>query len=75
MLAEKEENLKMMWVPAHTGYKGNEALNDAAKDASNEDILPGTKATEMDLNVEKLMRNTMNKKRKEMNKKRSTWRQ
>jgi ribonuclease HI len=37
MLAEKGKSLKLMWVPAHTG-----------KDALNEDILPGTKATEID---------------------------
>jgi ribonuclease HI len=48
MLAEKGESLKMMWVPAHTGREGNEAADVAAKDALNEDILPGTKATEMD---------------------------
>jgi hypothetical protein len=48
MLAEKGESLKLMWVPAHTGIEGNEAVDEAAKDALNEGILPGTKATEMD---------------------------
>jgi ribonuclease HI len=48
MLAEKGESLKLMWVPAHTEIEGNEAADVAAKDALNEDILPGTKATEMD---------------------------
>jgi ribonuclease HI len=40
MLAEKGESLKLMWVPAHTGIEGNEAADEAAKDALNEDILP-----------------------------------
>jgi ribonuclease HI len=32
-----------MWVPAHTEIdEGNEAADEAAKDALNEDILPGT---------------------------------
>jgi hypothetical protein len=44
MLAEKENNLKLMWIPAQTGIEGNEA----AKDTVNEDIFPVTKATEMD---------------------------
>jgi hypothetical protein len=48
MVAEKGESLKLMWVPAHTGIEGNEAVDEAAKDALNEGILPGTKATEMD---------------------------
>jgi ribonuclease HI len=48
MLAEKGECLKLMWVSAHTGIDVNEAADEAAKDALNEDILPGTKATEMD---------------------------
>jgi ribonuclease HI len=48
MLAEKGENLKLMWVPAHTGIEENEAAKEAAKDALNEDILPGSKAKEMD---------------------------
>jgi ribonuclease HI len=43
ILAEKGENLKLMWVPAHTGIERNKAPDDAAKDALNEDILPGTK--------------------------------
>jgi ribonuclease HI len=46
MLAKKGENLKLMWVPA--GMEGNEAADEAAKVALNEDILPGTKTTEMD---------------------------
>jgi ribonuclease HI len=37
-----------MWVPVHTGIEGNETADEAAKDALNEDILPRTKATEMD---------------------------
>jgi hypothetical protein len=48
MLAEKGESLKMMWVPAHTGIEENEAADEAAKDALDEDILPGSKATEID---------------------------
>jgi ribonuclease HI len=35
-------------VPAHTGIEGNQAADEAAKDALNQDILPWTKATEMD---------------------------
>jgi ribonuclease HI len=57
---EKGENLKLIWVPAHSRIERNEALDDAAKDALSEDILPGTKAAEMDWNDEELMRNTMN---------------
>jgi ribonuclease HI len=48
MQAEKGEGLKLMWVPAHTGIEGIEAVDKAAKDALNEDILPRAKATEMD---------------------------
>jgi hypothetical protein len=48
MLAEKGEIFKFMWVPAHTGIEGNEATDEAAKNALNEDILPRTKAKEMD---------------------------
>jgi hypothetical protein len=48
MLPEKGESLKLMWVPAHTEIERNEAADEAAKDALNEDILPGTKATKMD---------------------------
>jgi ribonuclease HI len=52
MLVEKRESLKLMWVSAHTGIKGNEAADEAAKHALNADILPsGTKPTEMDWNV------------------------
>jgi ribonuclease HI len=48
MLAEKGESLKLIWVPAHTGIEGNKAAGEAETDALNEDILPGTKATEME---------------------------
>jgi hypothetical protein len=34
-------------VQAHTRIEGNEVADEAAKDALNQDILPGTKATEM----------------------------
>jgi hypothetical protein len=36
MLAEKGESLKLMWVPVHTGIEGNEAEDEAAKDALND---------------------------------------
>jgi hypothetical protein len=49
MLAEKGEILKLMWVPAYMGTEGNKPADEETKDALNEDILPGTKATEMDL--------------------------
>jgi ribonuclease HI len=48
VLAEKGVSLKLIWVPAHTGIEGNQAADEAAKDALNQDILPWTKATEMD---------------------------
>jgi hypothetical protein len=37
-----------MWVPPHSGIEGIEAADEAATDALNEDILPGTKAIEID---------------------------
>jgi ribonuclease HI len=46
---EKVESSKLMWVPVHTRIEENEAADEAAKNALNKDILPGTKATEMDL--------------------------
>jgi hypothetical protein len=41
MLAEEGESFKLMWVPAHKGIERNEVADEAAKDALNEDILPG----------------------------------
>jgi ribonuclease HI len=31
LMAEEGSNLKLMWVPAHVGIKGNEMANKAAK--------------------------------------------
>jgi ribonuclease HI len=31
LMAEEGSNLKLMWVPAHVGIKGNETANKAAK--------------------------------------------
>jgi ribonuclease HI len=60
MLAENEESLKLMWVPVHTGIEGNEAADEAAKDALNEDILPETKtkATETEIDWKRWLKNT-----------------
>jgi ribonuclease HI len=33
LLAEEGKNLKLMWVPAQTGIKGNESADKAAKEA------------------------------------------
>jgi hypothetical protein len=34
-MAEEGSNLKLMWVPAHVGIKGNETVDKAAKEALN----------------------------------------
>jgi ribonuclease HI len=36
LLAEEGEDLKLMWVPAHTGIEGNESADKAAKEALHE---------------------------------------
>jgi ribonuclease HI len=35
LMAEEGSNLKLMWVPAHVGIKGNETVDKAAKEALN----------------------------------------
>jgi ribonuclease HI len=32
-MAEEGNNLKLMWVPTHTGYEGNEEADEAAKES------------------------------------------
>jgi ribonuclease HI len=61
MLAEKGESLKLIWVPAHKGIEGNKAADEAAKYALNENILPGTKSTEMEKMVEECSKGNFRK--------------
>jgi ribonuclease HI len=48
LLAEEGEDLKVMWVPRHTGIEGNESANKAAKEALHEKPAPDIRATEND---------------------------
>jgi hypothetical protein len=38
LMAEEGSNLKLMWVPAHVGIKGNEMADKAAKKALNQEV-------------------------------------
>jgi ribonuclease HI len=45
LLAEKGEDLKLMWILAHTGIGGNESVDKAAKEALHEEPAPEIRAT------------------------------
>jgi hypothetical protein len=38
LMAEEGSNLKLMWVPAHVGIKGNETVDRAAEKALNQEV-------------------------------------
>jgi ribonuclease HI len=38
LMAEEGSNLKLMWVPAHVGIKGNETADKEAKEALNQEV-------------------------------------
>jgi ribonuclease HI len=38
LLAEEGSNLKLMWLPAHMGIKGNETVDKAAKETVNQEV-------------------------------------
>jgi ribonuclease HI len=38
LMAEMGSNLKLMWVPAHVGIKGNVTADKTAKEALNQEV-------------------------------------
>jgi ribonuclease HI len=38
LMAEEGSNLKLTWVPAHVGIKGNETADKAAKEVLNQEV-------------------------------------
>jgi ribonuclease HI len=48
LLAEKEEDLKLMWVAAHTGMECNKSADRATKEALHEELAPEIRATKND---------------------------
>jgi ribonuclease HI len=48
LLAEEGSNLRLMWVPAHTGITGNERADKAAKESLNQNIKTRIKVVKSD---------------------------
>jgi ribonuclease HI len=38
LMAEEGNNIKLMWVPAHTGIKGNEEADEAANESLEQEV-------------------------------------
>jgi ribonuclease HI len=45
---EEGNNLKQMWVPAHTGIKGNEEADEAAKESLEQEVKTTHKVVKAD---------------------------